>query len=461
MTTFAHEKELYDLVWEPTVTALSQTFQNGLRLAKLIFRKKNLCLSKYQSSQTLSLQKQTMDIQKTVAGFKKCSILADRFQMSEIFDKILIDLGRFSYLLPKTSDICYITGKQIKAKNNKPVKSLEVEQPSVDSVLNQNSITENNTQNSLDGSELNTQQSINSNKSLQIESEQQINEDFSVLTFHAVEMCEQKVLKLANSEKAQIALKAMFSIVKKHGNSLSCKHGWRHFLEVYLPLYRAQVFPDDSILTHSVDFTSEDGFTPVIPELKLRRKHLDQANQGFFSSIFGGPSNIDGRDGSKLLSLEQINKLNELQKNSIPDLELDSIVSDSRFLRLESLVDLTKAIINLGSNKGQEASLFYLELFIQIILKNKDRAGALWQYVRHYFASIIHNSLEGPNLLIERACTGLIRIAIRLGPCSPPVAKIGFQTLQLILLIPPEIMVNLQKTITIGLKELRVFSIKL
>merc|ERR1712176_767289 len=98
----------------------------------------------------------------------------------------------------------------------------------------------------------------------------------------------------------------------------------------------------------------------------------------------------------------------------------DSIVSDSRFLRLQSLIELTKAVISLGSKQSRHASLFYLELFIQIILKNKDRAGSLWPYVRAYFANLIRetishkNSTPTPdspddNLLIERACTGLIQ----------------------------------------------------
>ena len=388
-TSDSYEKELFCLVWEPMISSLSQTFQN----------------------------RPVQDNQKTIAGFKKCAMLAARFNCGEVFSKIMIDLGRFSYLIPNSEKLSYITGKVTSVENEEEIEYAATE--------------------------------ADMSKSIEtIENLENMNQKELYRKLNAVEVCEHAVLRFANSEKSQHAAKTMFNIARKHGNNLS-GNTWKLLLEAYLPLYRSQVFPENSCLASSEDFSVEEGSSPVIPDLRLRRQQSLNTESGWWP--FGGGSTT-AADGSKMLTAEQIGVLDGLKEEVVPELELDSIVMDSRFLRLESLLELTKAITNLGNYSGDSA-LFYLELFIQIILKNKDRAGALWQYVRQYFANILLKENDS-GLLVERACTGLIRIAIRLGPCSPPVAKIGFQTLQLVLLIQPETVSKLQQPIANGIKEL-------
>ena len=66
----------------------------------------------------------------------------------------------------------------------------------------------------------------------------------------------------------------------------------------------------------------------MIPDLRLRRQQSLNTESGWWP--FGGGSTT-AADGSKMLTAEQIGVLDGLKEEVVPELELDSIVMDSRF----------------------------------------------------------------------------------------------------------------------------------
>lgn len=70
--TGAFDRDLFSLVWGPTVAALSFVFDKSA---------------------------QEVIVQKATSGFRKCAMIAAHYAMSDVFDNLVISLCKFTTLL--------------------------------------------------------------------------------------------------------------------------------------------------------------------------------------------------------------------------------------------------------------------------------------------------------------------------------------------------------------------------
>lgn len=96
---------------------------------------------------------------------------------------------------------------------------------------------------------------------------------------------------------------------------------------------------------------------------------------------------------------------------------LNQIIEDSKFLRIDSLLELIKALINvhMESEEDDDIEVFKLEILLQIVLLNRDRVSSFWSQLSNYFLRLLHLSLSN-EALAERVTSAIFRLAIRFIP---------------------------------------------
>lgn len=107
----------------------------------------------------------------------------------------------------------------------------------------------------------------------------------------------------------------------------------------------------------------------------------------------------------------------------VQECHIEQLLQDSKFLRMDSLTELVKALLvatkgdcthdALANHYDEEARVFYFELLMRVLLQNRDRLAPLWGMVReHFYMSLI--ACTEPSFLLERTVAGLLRLANRL-----------------------------------------------
>ena len=76
--TGSYDRDLFSLVWGPTVAALSFVFDKSV---------------------------EDVIIQKATSGFRKCAMVSAHYAMSDVFDNLVISLCKFTTLL-STPEVC-------------------------------------------------------------------------------------------------------------------------------------------------------------------------------------------------------------------------------------------------------------------------------------------------------------------------------------------------------------------
>jgi brefeldin A-resistance guanine nucleotide exchange factor 1 len=149
-------------------------------------------------------------------------------------------------------------------------------------------------------------------------------------------------------------------------------------------------------------------------------------------------------------------------QSCIEECHIEQLIHDTKFLRVESLLELVKALIfashlhdaelNLSGNTNglvadslsissgiasgssretgnggsivsssslveqkldTDSAIFSLEMLIKVVLQNRDRISCIWPSVRNHFFNIIINANDY-SFFLERAVVGLLRITARL-----------------------------------------------
>ncbi len=143
---------------------------------------------------------------------------------------------------------------------------------------------------------------------------------------------------------------------------------------------------------------------------------------GLFSSLaflLGGGGSTDSTVSSgKQATIEEQEAI-KIATACIEECHLEQLLQETKFLIIDSLNELLKALIygcqiSPDSQKlDQDAAVFCLELLVKVVLQNRDRVTLFWSSVRHQFYSILVHANE-KSFFIERTCVGLLRIAARL-----------------------------------------------
>ncbi|KAA0190366.1 hypothetical protein HAZT_HAZT006148 [Hyalella azteca] len=295
-------------------------------------------------------------------------------------------------------------------------------------------------------------------------------------------------VEFGGNPKAQLAAKTLFRLVTLHGDIL--RDGWKNVVEVLLQLFRCRLLPAD--LTESPDLL--EGCVSLYRPANNSQPRVEPS---LLSSLY---SYIALGDGGSRGSSPEDEECRKRAKKCIVDCHIEKLIRESAFLRHDSLSDMLKAIMMLGDGSclvagtrsgvhsgvadgfgGEGETLdeyghaLLLEVVVQIIIANKDRAGAVWTRVHDYILSLMKTCATGYNKqpdpgpdaarakqqaapsgegvwLLCRCVAALLRLAAVLVR-RPEMSSVALQSLKMLFLLNPSALVASSLQIVAGVHE--------
>ncbi|XP_048590620.1 Golgi-specific brefeldin A-resistance guanine nucleotide exchange factor 1 isoform X2 [Nematostella vectensis] len=248
--------------------------------------------------------------------------------------------------------------------------------------------------------------------------------------------------------KAQQSARTLFALAHRHGDIL--REGWKNIMDCMLQLFKAKLLPKSMV--EAEDFVSG--------RVSLLKEELPTARQD--TSIFSWYQYLVNPEPANTRGQTPEDK--EAQKQAqlmIRDLHPELLITESKFLRFESLNELIKVLTftsnpdtyeSVGAHCDEEAAGFCLELLIRVVLQNRDRVSLLWHTVRDHLSNIIINATHH-SCLVERSVVGLLRLAIRLLR-KEEISNEVLTTLRVLLMMKHSVLMACGRQISFGLHEL-------
>ncbi|XP_024152753.1 Golgi-specific brefeldin A-resistance guanine nucleotide exchange factor 1 isoform X1 [Oryzias melastigma] len=249
-----------------------------------------------------------------------------------------------------------------------------------------------------------------------------------------------------SNSKAQTAAKTVFDLSHRHGNIL--REGWKNIMESMLQLFRAELLP--KAMVEVEDFVEPNG------KISLQREETP-SNRGESAVLsFVNWLTLSGAEQSGLRGPSTENQeAKQAAILCIKQCDPEKLITESKFLQLESLQELMKALISVTPDEetyDEEDAAFCLEMLLRIVLENRDRVSCVWQTVRDHLYHLCVHATESC-FLVERAVVGLLRLAIRLLRREDISSQV-LLSLRLLLMMKPHVLSRVSREVSFGLHEL-------
>ncbi|XP_051002636.1 Golgi-specific brefeldin A-resistance guanine nucleotide exchange factor 1 isoform X1 [Acomys russatus] len=249
-----------------------------------------------------------------------------------------------------------------------------------------------------------------------------------------------------SNPKAHIAAKTVFHLAHRHGDIL--REGWKNIMEAMLQLFRAQLLP--KAMLEVEDFVDPNG------KISLQREETP-SNRGESTVLsFVSWLTLSGPEQSSVRGPSTENQeAKRMALDCIKQCDPEKMMTESKFLQLESLQELMKALVSVTPDEetyDEEDAAFCLEMLLRIVLENRDRVGCVWQTVRDH---LYHLCVQAHDFcfLVERAVVGLLRLAIRLLRREEISGQV-LLSLRILLLMKPSVLSRVSHQVAYGLHEL-------
>ncbi|XP_054653677.1 Golgi-specific brefeldin A-resistance guanine nucleotide exchange factor 1 isoform X2 [Dunckerocampus dactyliophorus] len=249
-----------------------------------------------------------------------------------------------------------------------------------------------------------------------------------------------------SNTKAQTAAKTVFDLAHQHGNIL--RDGWKNIMESMLQLFRAELLP--KAMVEVEDFVEPNG------KICLQREETP-SNRGESAVLsFVNWLTLSGAEQSGLRGPSMENQeAKQAAIHCIKQCDPEKMITESKFLQLESLQELMKALISVTPDEetyDEEDAAFCLEMLLRMVMENRDRVSCVWQTVRDHLCHLCVHANESC-FLVERAVVGLLRLAIRLLRREDISSQV-LLSLRLLLMMKPHVLFRVSREVAYGLHEL-------
>ncbi|XP_033468828.2 Golgi-specific brefeldin A-resistance guanine nucleotide exchange factor 1 isoform X2 [Epinephelus lanceolatus] len=249
-----------------------------------------------------------------------------------------------------------------------------------------------------------------------------------------------------SNNKAQTAAKTVFDLAHRHGNIL--REGWKNIMDSMLQLFRAELLP--KAMVEVEDFVEPNG------KISLQREETP-SNRGESAVLsFVNWLTLSGAEQSGLRGPSTENQeAKQAAILCIKQCDPEKLITESKFLQLESLQELMKALISVTPDEetyDEEDAAFCLEMLLRIVLENRDRVSCVWQTVRDHLCHLCVHTNESC-FLVERAVVGLLRLAIRLLRREDISSQV-LHSLRLLLMMKSHVLSRVSREVAYGLHEL-------
>uniref|UniRef100_A0A1A9ZR77 SEC7 domain-containing protein n=1 Tax=Glossina pallidipes TaxID=7398 RepID=A0A1A9ZR77_GLOPL len=247
--------------------------------------------------------------------------------------------------------------------------------------------------------------------------------------------------------KAQAAMRTVFALVHDYGD---CLHeSWRQILKLYLQLFRLKLLP--KTLMEVEDFCEPSGKTQLILE-----KPAQKQESGLFSSLYSYLSS----DGQREPSFEERECI-KIAKKCIKECQLDQ---QSTFVHLKSLQELIKHVLaflkapsvhkSISLPYAEDVVVFWMEFLVKIVIYNRDRMIPFWTPVRDQMYLLLMGGAScSYDYLLGRGVVALLKLAIYL-MCNEELCPSVLDSLKMLLMLKPAVILRISKQISIGMYEL-------
>ncbi|XP_048126211.1 LOW QUALITY PROTEIN: Golgi-specific brefeldin A-resistance guanine nucleotide exchange factor 1 [Alosa alosa] len=246
--------------------------------------------------------------------------------------------------------------------------------------------------------------------------------------------------------KAQVAAKTVFSLAHRHGDIL--REGWKNIMDSMLQLFRAELLPKPMVEVE--DFVEPNG------KISLQREETPSQRGESAVLSFVNWLTLSGAEQSGLRGPSTENQeAKQAALLCIKQCDPEKLITESKFLQLESLQELMKALISVTPDEetyDEEDAAFCLEMLLRIVLENRDRVSCVWQTVRDHLCHLCVHANESC-FLVERAVVGLLRLAIRLLRREDISSQV-LLSLRLLLMMKPPVLSRVSREVAYGLHEL-------
>ncbi|XP_063047451.1 Golgi-specific brefeldin A-resistance guanine nucleotide exchange factor 1 isoform X2 [Engraulis encrasicolus] len=248
--------------------------------------------------------------------------------------------------------------------------------------------------------------------------------------------------------KAQVAAKTVFNLAHRHGDIL--REGWKNIMDCLLQLFRAELLPKPMVEVE--DFVEPNG------KISLQREETpSQRGESAVQSLMNWLT-LSGAEQSGLRGPSTENQeAKQAALLCIKQCDPEKLITESKFLQLESLQDLMKALISVTPDEetyDEVDAAFCLEMLLRIVMENRDRVSCVWQTVRDHLCHLCVHANESC-FLVERSVVGLIRLAIRLLRREDISSQV-LLSLRLLLMMKPHVLSRrrVSREVAYGLHEL-------
>jgi brefeldin A-resistance guanine nucleotide exchange factor 1 len=241
--------------------------------------------------------------------------------------------------------------------------------------------------------------------------------------------------------KACAATRTIFGIAHKYGDTL--RQGWCNILDTVLRMTKVGLVPEDIFVSGS-DFTHRSEMqTMRVREIAAAKRNQGSSLLRSFSAMISGD---DGRDSPLPPPSEAEQSIEELATACATACRVKELFADTKFLELESLTHLMRALIWAAGDPGlvaataddEDAALFCLDAMFMVTLRNCDRIRAVLPILLSYLRAVLQAS-ESPSPACEIVIFDLIRMCAKLIPTDEDVADDLLDALPVLFTLKPAV----------------------
>lgn len=181
----------------------------------------------------------------------------------------------------------------------------------------------------------------------------------------------QNCVQFGQNLKAQLAFKTVFNLLHLFGDNV--RQGWKNVFDLILTLYMHGLLPKC--------YLEVEDFIETTGKIVLEFEEVETAQKqdaGLFSSLYSYM--LSSENPSKNPSAEEREWI-DLAKKCIFDTNLEQVITDSKFLHDDSLVEMVKTLVelsagpdvqkSLGYNYNENVTVFFLELLVKVVIQNR------------------------------------------------------------------------------------------
>lgn len=178
-------------------------------------------------------------------------------------------------------------------------------------------------------------------------------------------------VQFGSNIKAQLALKNVFNLVHQHGDNV--REGWKNIFDLFLSLYNHNLLPKSYM--EAEDFIEPSGKITLVCENIQSQKQ----DTGLFSSLYSYM--VSSSENLSKIPTPEEQEFIEVAKQCIKECNLDQLITDSKFLHEDALLELVKSLVelsrgpdvqkSLGYSYNENVTIFFLELLLRIVIQNR------------------------------------------------------------------------------------------